>query len=408
MNDSAHGDPFRFALAQPKLLSRLNEQSVLRSIQKEGPATRAELTRRMRITAPTVSKAVATLLRSGLLEEYDAEEAGRGRPAKKLRLASECSCVLGLALDVQRCSASIAALDGEIRPDREVRFDTPGTYEGLLDAVEASARPWLADESLRLLGVGVSIPGLVDYRRMKGLFSPNLHITDGRAVAADLTRRLGVPAVMLQECHALCLAEKVFGAARTIDDFAVVDVSAGVGAAVYLGGKLLLGHSGLAGELGHIPVVPDGELCGCGNRGCLETVACDSALARLVGQRVGRKLSADDLAALVEAGENLRPDLEAVCDRLARGLATLINLVNPATVFIHGRLFELDSTILHYLIERTRAYTLPPSFGECIIRMASVGKRQGAVAAIVEQLTSRTPVGERNRDRDERAHEIAT
>lgn len=407
MNESAHGDPLRFALAQPKLLSRLNEQSVMRSIQKEGPATRAELTRRMSITAPTVSKAVASLLKSGLLEEYDAEEAGRGRPAKKLRLASENSCVLGIVLDVQNCSASVAALDGEMRADREVRFATPDTYEKLLDAVCASAKPWLADESLRLLGVGISIPGLVDYRRMRGLFSPNLHLTDGKAVAADVSRRLGVPAVMLQECHALCLAEKVFGAARTIDDFAVVDVSAGVGAAVYLGGKLLLGHSGLAGELGHIPVVPNGELCGCGNRGCLETVACDSALARKVGKRLGRKLTADDLAHLVESGEDLRADLEEVCDRLARGLATLIDLVNPATVFIHGRLFELDPTILDYLIKQTEAYALRPSFAECTIRKASVGKRQGAVAAIVEQLTLRSPSVDRAR-LEERARSSAS
>src|SRR5258708_10817132 len=105
-------------------------------------------------------------------------------------------------------------------------------------------------------------------------------MTDGRSPAQDLAARLGVECNVLQESHALCLAERHYGLAKGLDDFAMLDVGTGVGLGVMSGGRLLTGHSGLAGELGHITAVADGgRRCGCGNHRCLGTVASDSALA---------------------------------------------------------------------------------------------------------------------------------
>ena len=121
---------------------------------------------------------------------------------------------------------------------------------------------------VKTLGLGVSLPGLVDDRRGRGVLSPNVPLTDGHAPAADLAERLGMPCVLLQESHALCLAERDYGLAKGLDDFAVLDVSTGIGLGVMLGGRLLKGHSGLAGEIGHVTAVPEGgRKCGCGNYG---------------------------------------------------------------------------------------------------------------------------------------------
>ncbi len=113
---------------QPSLLGKMNERQVLSVIQARGPSSRAEVVRHSGISAPTVSKAVASLLRSGLLEEEaeaDAPELGRGRPTKRLRLASEASQVLGVVLDAGHCWAVAAGLDGELRPDRMRKVATP-------------------------------------------------------------------------------------------------------------------------------------------------------------------------------------------------------------------------------------------------------------------------------------------
>jgi predicted NBD/HSP70 family sugar kinase len=194
---------------------------------------------------------------------------------------------------------------------------------------------------------------------------------------------------MLQECHALCLAERHYGLAQGLDDFAMLEAGTGVGLGVMSGGALLIGHNGLAGEIGHITVVEDGRQCGCGNRGCLETAASDSALAWRLSNRVGRRLNIEKVIDLSRSGTiDLSEELDETCRYLAIGVAAVINLFNPATLFVHGRQFEVDSSLFPKLVELTRQRTLPPSFAACRIVLARGSKKQGAIAAIVQHLTA--------------------
>jgi N-acetylglucosamine repressor len=187
----------------------------------------------------------------------------------------------------------------------------------------------------------------------------------------------------------LCLAERYYGNARELDDFAMLDVSAGVGLGVMTGGRLLAGHRGLAGEVGHLTVVEDGRPCGCGNRGCLETVAGDTALAWRASRKAGRKLTLDQALERARAGKlDLADELEETLKCLAVGVAAVINLFNPATLFIHGRLFDFDPEAFGRLVALAEKRTLAPSFAGCRIVQARGSKRQGAVAGIIQHLTS--------------------
>jgi predicted NBD/HSP70 family sugar kinase len=341
----------------------------------------------MGVTAPTVSKAVASLLQSRMLEEFDLKEMGRGRPAKRLRLANVTAQVLGLVIDAGQCRLIVAGLDGEPN-EQQFSFATPDSYDELLSAVEAAAQPFLQDSNISTLGLGLSMPGLIDYRQQQAILSPNVPVTNGQTPARDLTRRLGIHCVMMQETHALCLAERHYGAAQGLDDFAMLDISTGVGLGVMSSGRVLTGHSGLAGEIGHLPLDDNGRECGCGRRGCLETVASDSALAWLVSQHLDRKVSIEEVVQLCTAGEvDLSAQLDEVCRRLSFALATVISLFNPATLFIYGRLFDCNEGIFTKLVEQTEQRTLGPSFADCHIVQARGSKRQGAVAGIIEYLT---------------------
>ena len=247
----------------------------------------------------------------------------------------------------------------------------------------------MAKPGVKTLGLGVSLPGLVDYRSGRGVLSPNIPMTNGHAPAADLAARLGLEGVLLQESHALCLAERHYGLARGLDDFAVLDVATGVGLGVMMGGRLLRGHSGRAGEIGHITAVANGgRQCGCGNFGCLETVASDSALAFHAGNKLGRTVSVDEAIELVgQVTVDLSEELDEIASYLAVGVAAVINLYNPAVVFVHSPLFDIDAGLLGRVVERTAARALPPSFAECRITSAEGRKRQGAVASIIQHLT---------------------
>jgi predicted NBD/HSP70 family sugar kinase len=376
------------ARIEPSLLGKMSERQVLHALQASGPLSRAEVARRCGLSAPTVSKAVVSLLRTGLLEETALPEATGGRPATRLRLARESAQVLGAVIDADRCLVVSASLDGQIH-ETSRSFTTPDTYPRLLDALTRHARSLMDREGVSTLGLGLSLPGLVDYRSQRGVLSPNVPITNGQSPSLDLSKRLGVECLLLQESHALCQGERHYGQARGLDDYAMLDVHTGVGLGVVSGGRLMTGHSGLAGEIGHVAVVPGGRACGCGNAGCLETVANDTSLAWRVSKRLGRNVDIDEVIALARSGEcDLSADLDDVSHYLAVAIAAIVNLFNPARLFIHGRMFEADDGLFDRAVGRAARRSLAPSFADCRVLRATGQKHQGAVAGIIQHLTS--------------------
>jgi predicted NBD/HSP70 family sugar kinase len=372
--------------SQQLSLARINERHVIEVIREQGPISRADIVRQTGLSAPTVSKAAASLQKARLLEEADAEGPAIGRPAMKLRLATS-SQVLGFVIDVKRCWIVATGLDGQLHDARSRRVETPGSYPDLINLLVKNARTLMARPGLKTLTAGVTVPGLIDYQANLGILSPNLHSVDGHSPGRDLSERLGIDCVMMQDQHALCAAERYHGMAKGLDDFVYLDVSSGVGLGVMSGGRVLLGHSGFAGEIGHITVEPNGRRCGCGNRGCLETVASDAALAWRISRRLGRTVDIDEVIRLAHSGKlDLQKEFNQVVGYLAIALATVINIFNPATLFIHGQLLDADQTLFARVLEQTKKRALGPSFADCQIIRALGSKRQGAVAGIIQHL----------------------
>jgi predicted NBD/HSP70 family sugar kinase len=374
--------------ARPALLRHLNARQVLAALQQHGPLSRADITRHTGISGPTVTRTVSALLEANLLEEGELQQAALGRPGKVLRLASTTVSVLGAVVGARACEVVSAGLDGVLHEDRVVRFATPARYGDLVRAFVRHARR-LMDNGTTILGLGVSLPGLLNRRQMRTLVSPNLHQTDGHQLGEDLHLQLGQEVALLQESHALCLAERTYGLARGVADFAMLDISEGLGLGVVHNGHLLQGHSGLAGELGHVTVELDGKPCGCGNVGCLETVATDTALAAAVSERLGRQVTIEDVVALARAGElTADEEFERVLQYLAVGLAAVLNVFNPSKLFLYGRFLDADDRLWERLLELTRQRTLAPSLADCEVVRARGNKRLGAVAAIIHRLTT--------------------
>jgi len=371
------------------LLRRINERRLIEALQRHGPSSRATLTRVSGLTAPTVSKAVDSLLRHGLVEELEPPEQALGRPGRLVRMAAESSTVLGVVIDVDTTAVVAAGLDGAVSDARTRRFDTPGDYAGLVDAVAEHCRAVTADVPGGVRGAGVSVPGLVNDRLGEVVCSPNLHQLDGRNPARDLEARLGAACVLLQESDALVLGERQAGSARGLDDFAVLDATRGLGLGVMSGGHLLSGHGGMAGEVGHVTVDPAGVRCGCGNQGCLETLATDAALARLIGERLGRTVTTPEAADLLAArSAEFREDLRTVTEYLAIAIAAVVNIFNPAALFVHNRLLAADAERFARVLDRVRQRALTAPLAECSIVATRSSKRQGAVAGIIHHLTT--------------------
>jgi len=377
------------ARVESTLLRRINERRVLEAIQRHGAASRAGLTRLSGMTAPTVSKAVDALLRRGLVEELDPIDQALGRPGRLVRMASETAAILGVVIVPDTCCVAVSGLDGRISDERTLRFSAPATYAELLDAVESLCRQLLEGFAGKLHGVGVSVPGLVNRRLEEVVLSPNLHILDKRNPARDLAARLQTTCVLLQENDALCLGERLYGDARGLEDFVSLDVTSGLGLGVISDGQLLAGHGGMAGELGHVTVEPQGVRCGCGNRGCLETLATDVALVRLVGEKLGRPVAADEVATLLrERPGDIQHEIRQVSEYLAIAIAAVINIFNPTGLFVHGRLLAGHPEHFARVLERVKQRALTAALADCTIVATRSSKRQGAIAGIMHHLTN--------------------
>jgi predicted NBD/HSP70 family sugar kinase len=371
------------------LLRRINERRLLEVIQQQGPSSRATLTRVSGLTAPTVSKAVDSLLKRGFVEELDPLEPTLGRPGRLVRMAADSAAVLGVVIDVQTSCVVAAGLDGKVSEQQTRRFATPKSYAELLDALEQRCRDLLGGITGRVHGIGVSVPGLINERLSEIVFCPNLHLLDKRNPAHDLGQRLGVECVLFQETDALCLSERMYGDARGLHDFAMLDVSTGLGLGVMTGGQVLAGHSGMAGEVGHITVVPDGTRCGCGNRGCLETLATDAALMRMLSDKLDRPLSLDEAAAVIgERAGDFQHEIRTVTEYLAVAIAAVINIFNPTTLFVHGELLVGSEERFARVLERVKQRTLTASLADCTILVTRSSKRQAAIAGIMHHLTN--------------------
>jgi N-acetylglucosamine repressor len=371
----------------PALLRHLHARQVLTALQHHGPLSRAEITRQTGISGPTVTRTVSALIDANLLEEGEFQQPALGRPGKVVRLASTAVSVLGLVISPHGWELARAGLDGEV-PGEVKHFPMPADYPELVQAIAAQAKQITQESTTSVLGMGISIPGLLNRREQRTIVSPNLHLTDGQRLGEDLREALSLDTVMFQETHALCLAERTYGAAKGVDDFAMVDISEGLGLGVMNRGQLLEGHSGLAGEFGHLTVELEGLPCGCGNRGCLETVATDMALTNAVERRFGKRLSIEEICEQSWEGRLQIPDeLERVLQYLAVGLAGVINIFNPSKVFLYGKFLDAGPDLFARLLELTRGRALAPSFADCEIIRARGNKRLGAIAGVIDWLT---------------------
>lgn len=379
--------------AEPALLRRINQRCILKVIQRSGASSRATLARMSGLTPPTVSKVVESLLMQGIVEEFEQDRPPLGRPHKLVKMATTSAVVLGVVIDAGSSCVTETGLDGQVTEEKTLRFRTPDTYERLLDELEQRCRTLLSRTIAKPRGVGVSVPGLVSERLEQVVFCPNLHLLDHRNPAGDLETRLGIECLLLHEPQALCLAERMYGIARDLENFAMLDVTQGLGLGVVVGGMILTGNSGMAGEIGHITADPTGIRCGCGNRGCLETLATDAALMRMMQDRVKKPLTLAEAAAMLdEQNADFESEIQVVTGCLAIAIAAVINTFNPTTVFVHGKLLVENKDRFDRVVDGVRQRTLMPLLAECTIVPTRSSKRQGAIAGIMHWLTEgRTP-----------------
>jgi len=291
-------------------------------------------------------------------------------------------------LDAGQCTVSVAGIDGKIDSRQTRCFVPPSTYAGMLFMLEQACREILAVVKGTPQGVAVVINGLINDAEQRVIYCANLHILDGQDPAGDLGRRLGLRCRVLKGTSALCLSERTALAVSDRDNFAVLDMTTGLGLGMISNGVLITGHSGKGGEIGHVVVDPEGVRCGCGNRGCLETLATDAATRRLVSEKVGRNLDLEETRRLlVNQPAHYADIVDHVARYLAMAAAMVVTMLNPGTLLIHSELFLEPVGNLELVSSWMFRLGLRASVAECSLKRTSSSKEQAAVAGIIHEIT---------------------
>jgi glucokinase len=190
----------------------------------------------------------------------------------------------------------------------------------------------------RLVGIGLGTPGFILLEKGIITDSPNLPEFVNFPIRDEIERLLGAPVILENDANAAALGEKWMGAGREVNDLVLLTLGTGIGGGIISGGKVLHGFLGMAGELGHMTVVPNGNPCGCGNRGCLEKHASATAIAtmaRLMG--LGDHLTSEEVYVAAKAG-NAKAQTVFTCmgEALGTALATLVNAFNFPLYLLSG------------------------------------------------------------------------
>jgi predicted NBD/HSP70 family sugar kinase len=328
-------------LLTPSDIGDVNRSRVLQAFCDYGPLTRAELAKMAGVTRATIGNIVAGLLDSGLIEEGKPRDTGLvGKPGRPLWFGPRAGLTGAVSLEATRVHAALVNARGEVLEEATAVYGANPSADQLYAAVGDAIAGALPESKSDLLGIGIAIPGVCDTQTGNILGSGQLPSLLGTELSDTVAKRFGTRVLLDNDSRAQALGEKWFGRGRQVPSFGSIQTGHGIGVGLVLGGVVVRGSQGEAGEAGHTTVVNEGDKCVCGLHGCWETIASLRWL-RAEAQRLklkgAAKLDAASLVALSQNGAGPAKDLLAkYADNLAVGLANLTQLLTPGLFILHG------------------------------------------------------------------------
>ena len=313
---------------------------------------------------------------------------------------------IGIDIGVTKISMVLGTPQGRILLQRRIPTRTGSETLACIEELKKNVSEFIAEARRKkhnLLGIGVGMPGAVDTRAGKVPRSPHLGGWKGLPLRRILEKHSRLPVVVANDANAAAVAEKFFGQGRNLENFVYMTVSTGIGGGIYTAGRLLEGANYVAGEVGHMIIVPEGDLCRCGNAGCLEAYSSGTAIARyaesqvrkgkrtILSERMARegRLSAQDVGEAARKKDAVAlKAYEKAGYYLGIGIANILNILNPQKVILGGGVWRSAPARFHrFMMQSCRHHAWPEAFSRVeIVRSklrGSVGDL-GALALVFE------------------------
>lgn len=385
---------------QSKSLMRINNKNkILDLIRKNRSIYRAELARLTGLSMPTIMSITDELIEDGLIRDAGKGISSGGKPPMLLELIPESHLFVGVDISGAMFKCTILDLQGNIVYSKSRQKEgqpLADTIEAVKEFIETSVTESGVDTD-KLSGIGVGIPGLVDTAEGMVITSIdyNLKHVDFHT---PLQNHFNMPVFVENSSKVMAIGEKWFGAGTNCDDFALVTVGRGIGAALIINGEIYRGFNNMSGELGHMVINPNGPICKCGRQGCLEAMASGKAIANQARNLVAgggaskmlelaggdvNKINSDIVFKAAAMGDVLARRIadEAVYN-LSIGLTNLVCLFDCQRIVLTGYVVKDNDYLLQKVSENINA-TRSLYYGNVPVevRLSELGEEAAVIGA---------------------------
>jgi len=370
---------------------------ILEELYRRGCKSIPELSKIIRMSTPTITRAIDELIAETLLVEEGIGSSSGGRRPNLYGINPSSRYVLGI--DICRYSVRYGLFNFHNEPAAEIRVLNEGleTTKDIIGAIKTAVDQYITDTQIdesKLMGIGIALPGLIDIHT--GISYSYLH--EDKPLASLFEDRFHHPVFVEHDTKAMALGEQAFGLAMGKQNVLCLNIGAGIGLGMILNGKLYHGNSGFSGEFGHIQVDPDGQLCYCGKIGCLETLASGTTMIRnarkeieagattLISSLVNNdldKISSEVILQAAHRGDQFAISLISnIGEYLGKGIAVLIHIFNPELIIIGGELTKAENYLIDPIQQNLNKYTISKIRRDAQIITSSLGNNAGLLGTV--------------------------
>lgn len=384
-----------------KYINKLNKVKVLNLIRNSDRISRADIAKMTKLSAPTVSRIVESLMDVGLVNETGPGDSTGGRRPTLLKFSADNNFIIGIDLGTTNIYGVLSNLEAKIIAEKSCPTRVQDGFQSIMartSEVIEELKGQLGDKAGRIFGVGMAVAGLINRDRNIVEFSPDFH-WHNVDVVGELSQRHKMPIVFDNVTRVMALGEYCYGIGKQFKNFVCVNVGYGIGAGIIMNGEPLYGPKGMAGEFGHITLEKDSRVqCECGNFGCLEALASGNALAKAARSKLqaGAKSSIENMcgndlgnitakmvADAAKQGDAVAWDVfNRSAEFLGIGIAGLINLLSPEAIVIGGGVAQSGDILFDMVRKTVNNRALNKISREVAILPATFGMRAAVMGAV--------------------------
>lgn len=398
------GDMTRINTGNNTFLKKFNEKGILDLVRVNKSISRAELSQITGLSQTATGGITSSLVESGYIHETGMGESKGGRKPVMLELKPRSFFSAGFDIDVEHINAVLIDITGAIICEKSFRTDHAIMPDYVAKKIEVELTRMMQEngiESSRLIGIGISVPGMVDIHSQRIVIAPNLGWSD-----VDIANCLGMfsnqPVYIENEAMASAVCENWIGSCQQTGDFVCINIKSGIGAGIFVGGKLYRGAGGSAGEVGHIVVDENGPRCGCGNYGCLEAMASPlhvvERAVRLARQGLSPALkqleniddmTMDDVVHAARTGDEAALGVLMDSARyIGIAVAYLVNTLNPSKIVMGKEFVKYSDLVMDTVRSVVNSKALHAPARQVELLASSIGERSSTLGAAIIPLKS--------------------